>query len=64
MEHNMNSFWKGIFLSNFYSEKSLNLLSEEYVKYIPKENKVKEIDFHRNKVVPFTQELSALVYPV
>jgi len=22
MEHNMKSFWKGIFLSNFYSEKS------------------------------------------
>ena len=48
----MNSFWKGIFLSNFYSEKSLNLLSEEYVKYIPKEdkeNKVKEIDFDKKK---------------
>ena len=48
----MNSFWKGIFLSNFYSEKSLNLLSEEYVKCVPeggKESGVKEMGFGGRK---------------
>jgi len=35
----MKSFWIGIFLFNYYSEKSSNLLSEEYFKFIPKEDK-------------------------